>query len=282
MRSTWGDNSGSYRGGNWLPFSFQGLPFIRGFLVAAAAVFLLYFLAFSLRGPLLLWLGYSVDARFGYDWLLRPWTWFTYPVLITSPFSLIFGGYWLYLAGGTLERSWGSRNFAALFLIFNAIAALAWVPAAYLFNVSFQLQGLMLPLCILTVAWAALDPELVFNIYGILPVKLKTLALIDVLFVYFSYGFGYGAVGPLVGLFALVGPAAAIYYVRKLPRLNLGYRAPRSAPPRREPLLREDPSTRERVTRPNPFRKRQEQAEIERLRRLLGDDDDDGRPATRH
>jgi membrane associated rhomboid family serine protease len=244
---------------------------VRGLLIAVVVTFLLSFFA----PASVVWMLYSVSGTSGMDWLLRPWSWFTYPFLVMDPLNVLFQGFWLYIVGGMLERSWGSRNFAALFFIFSAIAALAFVPAFYLLRAPVVLAGLTLPLSALTVAWAALDPEMEILFWGVLPLKAKMLALLDVLLVYFYFGFGYG---PVVALFTLAGPAAAWYYVRKMPRLALGFRPSRPRPRR---LLREEPSSRERAPGINPLRNRQEQEEIARLRKLLGEDDD-GRTTTRH
>lgn len=271
MRSTWGSGSGNYGGGGWLPFSLHNVPVVRGLLIAAAVAFLLFFFTFAAGSPIYHWLAFQAGR-----WSTRPWTWLTYPVMVTSPLSLLFAGYWLYLVGGSLERSWGSRSFAVLFFTFAALAALAFVPAFYLLGASVSLAGLWLPLSALTVAWAALDPEMEIWFWGILPLKLKALALIDVLLTYFSFGFAYG---PVVGLFALAGPAAAYFYVRKMSRLNLAFG--RRQAPRIRPLLRPEPPPRERAPRPSLLRRRQEQREIERLRKLLGEDDDSN-PAARH
>ena len=140
---------------------------------------------------------------------------------------------------------------------------------------SAVLLGLSLPLAALVTAWAALDPEQESSFWGV-PVKAKTIALVWVLLIYFQFGLAYG--DPIFALFSLAAPAAAFFYVRKLPRLNLDLRTARDWRPRREmpsgPLLRTETEERERVGGFNPLRKRQEQIEIERLRKLLGEDDD--------
>jgi membrane associated rhomboid family serine protease len=276
MRSNWGGGGWARGGGgSWLPFSLGGIPVVRGLLIAITATFLVHFATFQSGAPLVRWLAFSAGAP---DWYVKPWTWLTYALLEVEFLNLLFQGFWLFVVGSILERSWGSRNFLALFFIFAAISALGFVPAYYLFGAPVALVGLVLPLSSLTVAWAAMDPEQEIFLWGVLPLKLKTLALIDVLIVYFSFGFGYG---PLPALLTLVGPAAAFYYVRKLPRLDLGFQA---RPSRREPLLREDRPGRERPPRErvpresapglNPLRRRQEREEMERLRKLLGEDDD--------
>jgi len=259
-----------------VPFSLRSIPVVRTLLGATLATFLLYFFTYNSGA------GWSAFVRFATDgaqWLVQPWTWFTYPFLVTSPLALLLQGYWLYVVGGTLERSWGSRNFGVLFFAFCAIGALGLVPAHYLTPYilgtarPLMLAGLMLPNTALTVAWAALDPELELSFWGIIPVRLKWLALASVLILYFSMGF---AITPIPALFSLVSPAAAWYYVRKMPRLNIGFRAAR---PQQRPAPRRQ-APRESVSGFDPLRRRREQAEIERLKRLLGEDDDD-RPTRR-
>jgi membrane associated rhomboid family serine protease len=268
-------------GGGWLPFSLASVPVVRGLLIAAAIGFLSFFFTLGQGTPLLRLLEFRTT---GMDWA-RIWTWATYGVMVTSPIALLFQGFWLYIVGGSLERTWGARNFLALFLIFSAIGAVAFIPATLIFGVPVALHGLILPLAALTVAWAALDPDLEIRLWGVLPIRLKTIALVNVLLVYFFFGFQYG---PIVALFTLAAPAAGFYYVRKMPRLNLGTGGIGEAfgrGRRQEPLLREDPPrrrredpiSRERVSRPNPLQRRKEQEELERLRKLLGEDDD-GRP----
>jgi membrane associated rhomboid family serine protease len=282
MRRTWGPR-GRFSGLNsWLPFSTEGIPVVCGVSAAVVVTFLLFFFGVGLRPALLDGLAFSVAGRPGLSWLLKPWTLLTYPILVTDFFAVLFGVYWFFVAGGTLERSWGSNNFAALLAAFVAITPVGFILAALLFDVPFLVAGLWIPLCSLTVAWAATDPEQELRLWGVIPIKMKLLALIFALGIYFNYGFSTGPLGPVIGLFALAGPAAAYYYVRKMPRLSLGYRAPRGGR-FREPLLREPRARgmeREQVSRGfNPLRKRQEQLEIERLRKLLGDDDD--RPISR-
>lgn len=276
MRSNWGGSS-RYSGGAWLPFSWDSIPVTRAFLIATVATFLLFFFTGQFSGPVWEWLPFRTASDSGFTWLLRPWTWFTYPFMELPSFWIIISLYILYSLGGMLERSWGSRNFAVLFLAFSAIGALAFVPTLYLFGKPVQLDGLTIPLTALITAWAALDPEAEVNFWGV-TVKTKLVAALWVGLTYFSFGLQYR--DPFLALFVLAAPAAAWCYVRKMPRLSLGYRAP--APRRPEPLLREEPlgRERERVNKGfNPLRKRQEQMEIERLRKLLGDDDD--RPLSR-
>ena len=274
MRRSWGDDSGGryYEGGRWLPFNWQSIPVTRTLLFATVATFLLFFFTGQSSGPIGTWIPFVSQA-----WYLRPWTWFTYPFLELPSFWILITLYVLYSMGGMLERSWASANFAALFFAFTGVGALGFVPAYYLLGKPVVLVGLSLPLVALITAWAAMEPELEVSFWGII-VKAKFLAAVWVALIYFQMGMAYD---PITALFSLAAPAAAFFYVRKLPRLNLDVRF---RPARREPLLREDRPRRERPPREsvpgqNPLRRRQEREEMERLRRLLGDDDD---PPLRH
>jgi membrane associated rhomboid family serine protease len=283
VRSTWGSGGGGGGGVSFTPFSLRSIPVTRALLIAVVACFLLDFFS---RGVVVAWLAFGA---FPPVWYARPWTWLTYPFAISDPMTALFQCYWLYIVGGSLERSWGWRNYLFLFFAFTLIGALLLVPVAYLFGATAVAATLLLTNSALTVAWAALDPDMEISLYGIIPLRIKYLALIDVVFVYFSYGFQFQRqtnLFPVAALLALAAPAAAWIYVRKLPRLNIGYRVPgrgrRPGPGRAsriEPLLREDPASRERVSGFDPLRKRREQQEIERLRRLLGEDDE---PPVRH
>jgi membrane associated rhomboid family serine protease len=271
MRSNWG-NDGPRGRSAWLPFRLDSIPVTRALLVATVSVFLLFFFTGQQAGPVWALVPFRSEA-----WLTRPWTWFTYPFMEIPSLWILLTLYILYSIGGMLERSWGSVNYAAVFFALTAVGALAFVIPLYLMGASITLLGLSVPLAALVTAWAALDPDTEVAFWGVAMVKPKFIALVWVLLIYFQYGLAYGS--PVIAAFIFAAPAAAWFYVRKLPRLNLSLPSagPRPSPraPERGPLLREDPAERERVTGFNPLRRRQEQEEIERLRKLLGEDDDD-------
>jgi membrane associated rhomboid family serine protease len=274
MRPSWGGQR-RYEGGSWLPFNWYSIPVTRALLFTTVGVFLLFFLTGQHRS--IVWALVPFRSE---SWYLQPWTWFTYPFMETPSLWILLTLYILYAMGGMLERSWGSANYAVLFFAFTVIGALAFLIPLYLLGKPVVLTGLYIPLTALITAWAALDPELEVSFWG-LPVKAKFLAAMWVALNYFYFGMQYG--DPILALFVLAAPAAAFFYVRKLPRLNLGTPTLR----RDTGYLREEPrdrdygrrEPRERIEREqtrsrNPFRRRQEQAEIERLKKLLGEDDD--------
>ena len=279
MRGTWGEPKRS--GGPWLPLDWQSIPFTRGLLITMAVVFLAYFFTGQDSGPIAEIFLFRSD-----QWLHRPWTWFTYALLEMPSLWVIFTVLVLYQIGGSLERSWGSLNYGVLFFAFAGIGALAFIPALYILGKPVMLAGATIPLVSIVAAWAAIDPELEMCFWGI-PTRAKLIAALWVGLTYFQFGLGHR--DPVLALCVLVAPAAAWFYVRKFPRLNLSIprmgrsnpRSARSRPSGPPPdLLREEVPDRERATGFNPLKKRREQMEIERLKRLLGEDDDD-RPAPR-
>lgn len=294
MRPTWG---GSERRGGGSPFSISwyAIPVTRFLLFSMVALFFAYYMLDQQRSPIWSWLPFVARGSGDLTWAWQAWRWVTYTLLEFDVWILI-SLYILYSIGGMLERSWGSVNFAVLYAAFSAIGAVALGAGSVLLNHPILLLGPSITLTALVTAWAALDPELDVTFFGA-PLKAKVIAYIWIgLMVYRFLMMG----GIFLAVFALAAPAAAFFYVRKMPRLNLSLGGRRDSwrPGLREeprdrwaPDLREDrddrptheprsPEDRERVGGFNPLRKRQEQIEIERLRKLLGEDDD-GKPAGR-
>lgn len=142
--------------------------------------------------------------------LFMPWTSLTYALQsVDNPISMAFSLYWLWVAGGSLERSWGTSRFAGFFTAITFISALGVFVGSLIAHVSSPLVGLWMPLAGVTIAFALLNPESVVLFMFIVPLKLKYLAVIDAVLVFASY-----AKTPWLGLFALAGCAAAFLYVR--------------------------------------------------------------------
>ncbi len=153
---------------------------------------------------------------------IAPWTAFTYPLVgAYDPISLLFASYWMWVAGGSLERSWGSRTFAVYFFVMSAITAVALLAATVVTGVPTYSAGLWLPLAGVTVAWGMSNPEQQILFFFIIPMKLKYLALLDVVLVLVSFA----RPNPLVAVFALAGCAASYWYIRQGRSLDFG--APR-------------------------------------------------------
>lgn len=191
-----------------------------------------------------------------------PWTLFTYPLLGAGAgvISLLFSAYWLWWAGGSLERSWGSRTFALYFFLTSAATALALFVGTLLTHIPVSLIGLWLPIAGVTVAFAMINPEQQILFFFIIPLKLKYLALIDAVIVLVSYG----SMNPLLGLLALTGCAISYRYVRGGISLSVPERS------RPDNIIRIKP--RHAVRRSwNPIKWYRDYRARKRLRNLLGD-----------
>ena len=214
------------------------IPVTLTLLGANLLTFLAAFFFPSVVGPFLL-----TQMVFTSDNALRaPWTFLTYP-LVSVGFSLWMIVMWVFfwLSGGSLERGWGSRRFAAFFSIVTVISALSLFGGGILTHTGVPLlNDIFLPLTGLIVAFCMLNPEQQIMLYFI-PVPAKYVALIVTAFNFFTYGSMYR--NPLMGLFACGGILAAYLYVRfARPWADIGSYSPRSRPAGRGPDLRIYPS----------------------------------------
>ncbi len=232
------------------------IPVTKLVILANVLTFLIMALT---RSPMLMgWMGFNT-ARV----VAAPWTVFTYTlVAYMGPISLLFACYWLWWAGGTLERSWGSGTYGVFFFGVSAITVLSIFAGTLLFQLNISVVGLWLPIAAITVAYAMLAPDQQILFFFVLPLKLKYLALIDIVLVLVSYRL------PL-GIFALAGCAVGYFYVTKI-RVGSGYHHVRNESYRTEDnrsFLRGD--IRETVRRFNLPARYREHRERERLRRLF-------------
>lgn len=138
----------------------------------------------------------------------RPWTAFTYPLLAPeNVISLLLSAYVFWLFGGSLERSWGSRDYLVFLLLIAIAPAFALWLAFLLTGQSLVLAGLWVPASATTVAWAAINPYERLLIYFVIPLEARWLGVLAAAMVFFSFPFPYG-------VFALAGCAIALWYAR--------------------------------------------------------------------
>lgn len=109
------------------------------------------------------------------------WRLVTWPFLQDSPFTLLFGGFMLWSFGQQLTDIWGERRFLARLMAYTAgagvlttLLSLVWGPAAT------PHLGIWPVVNALLFAWAMLYPDRQVNIWGVLPLTGKTLALLVV------------------------------------------------------------------------------------------------------
>lgn len=169
-----------------------------------------------------------------------PWTLLTYPLYQGSFLGLLIGGFILWLAGGSLERSWGSQRYLIFFLALTLISAISLLSGWYLYRhgtiPNIYLMGFSLPLGGMIVAFCMLNAEQTIMFF-MFPIRAIYVAWIIAALTYFGAG-----MGPVLSLFACGGIIAAFLYVRFARSwADIGsYRAPRRVP--RGPDLRVYPA----------------------------------------
>ena len=161
--------------------------------------------------------------------VVRPWTVITYMFLHGGMMHLVFNMLGLFFFGPRVEERLGSRSFVYLYLISGitgALLSLIMGPSAAVLGASAAVFGVML-------AFAWFWPDAPIHIWGIIPIKARTLVIITTLLSLWS---GFGGVRGNVAHFAhLGGYVGAFLYLKWLDRKRLEFRKKAtSGPPVRE------------------------------------------------
>lgn len=182
-----------------------GTPFTNGLLIVCAAVVLLSFL-FERLGMVM----FAITSFQPHFVARLPWTIFTYPFAQRPDIlTLIFSGLWTWFVGGSLERSWGTPRYIAVFFGLTAAFAIGiglGSAVLKLGNNAPEVWGLYPALAGLTVAWCTLMPEQSVCVWPV-TLRAKYLAVVVAVVVWFM-------AGKFLGLFAELGPLAGYCYVR--------------------------------------------------------------------
>ena len=97
----------------------------------------------------------------------------------SNPLTFVLSLYFYYMIGGALEHEWGSFNFDCFYLLEMICTVIAsvfvGVGSSYYINLSLFL------------AFAVLYPEYQVLLFYIIPIKVKWVALIDLLFMAYSF-----------------------------------------------------------------------------------------------
>lgn len=160
-----------------------GIPNLMTLIVAgmAAAVvgeILLMFLP-SPNISLIEWLTFDKAA------ILRGQVWRVFTFVFVPPDAsiifMVFALYFYWMLGNTLEREWGTLRFTLFYMcgmLGNVIAGtITNYATSHYLNLSLFLAA------------ALIYPNNTLNIYGILPVKMKWLALMDLALILYSFIF---------------------------------------------------------------------------------------------
>jgi len=188
-----------------------GTPVTLALLAANIVTFLAGFFSPRIVLPLLANYGVFDLSNVAH----APWTLLTYPLISMPSFSIMLVVYWVFfwLTGGSLERGWGSARFALFFFAVTLASSLSLLAGGLLLRHEIMpLHDIFLPLTGLVVAFCMLNPEQQMTVY-FFQVRARYLAIGMTAFTYLTYG-NPNALGPILGLFALGGIAAAYLYVR--------------------------------------------------------------------
>lgn len=108
------------------------------------------------------------------------WRLVTWPFFQDDPFTLLFGGFMLWWLGPQLSHVWSEQRFLWRFFVFTigaglgtTLLALVWDPASWVAH-----AGVWPVVNALLVAWAMLFPDRQVNIWGVLPLTGRTLAIL--------------------------------------------------------------------------------------------------------
>lgn len=158
------------------------IPVTKGLAIVSAVIFLLSFIP-ALNTFFLIFSLYPATG------LLAPWTLITYPFINDQGIlSIIFGILWLWMIGGSLERSWGSRTYGLFLFLVTLITGLVIATFGRLGWVeNIPIGNLWLPLLGLTWAWAQILPDQEVMFWGIIPLKAQVLAWINAAIIFVSY-----------------------------------------------------------------------------------------------
>jgi membrane associated rhomboid family serine protease len=107
------------------------------------------------------------------------WRVVTWPFVQGDVFALLFVGFMLWTLGQQLSYAWSERRFVTRFLGYTLGAGVGTTLLAFVFDsASSPHIGAWPVVNALIVAWALLFPDRQVNIWGVLPVTGRTLALL--------------------------------------------------------------------------------------------------------
>ncbi len=232
-------------------------------------------------GSLFFWFSqgrFADSLSFGEDWLHAPWTILTYPFAYSGVgaggisqliWFLCLLALMLYTCAG-VERQIGTPKYAALWVASSVLPALLYWIGELVVHRGSSISGPLLPVATITFIFCIRNQSMQFNLWGILPLTGKWIAVIIVAGLLFQFG----SVAPLLGVFAVLHLGLAYLYANNqipfLPYAVAGYQNYK-------------PSKQERERQSKYFdevRKREkDREERERLRKLFEGSlsDEDGR-----
>jgi membrane associated rhomboid family serine protease len=110
-------------------------------------------------------------------WQLSTWMWLHSP---TDLFHILFNCLFLWMFGGTLELTWGSKAFLRFYLICGIGAGIVVLVFGLIFDPTTKVLGASGAIYGLVAAWAISFPNRIIYFFGIFPMKGKHFALIPI------------------------------------------------------------------------------------------------------
>jgi len=191
------------------------IPITKGIMVLCVAVFAAHHVLSIFRINL-----FSLLRLINVHWYLRPWTLLTYPLVNSDLLSLIFGLFWFWYIGGSLERSWSGQTYGFFLGLATVVTGLAFILVSMVvgriglagIQVSMVFHrigsaGLWLPLTGLTWAWAKNYPDRELLLWGLFPLKAQWLAWFQAGLVFYQYFISYN----LAFALAAISSIAVVY-----------------------------------------------------------------------
>jgi len=174
---TQADFEPKFRSGPYMRMAMPKItPMVKWLLIINVAVFLLTFLIPPVGVFIFHW--FSVyPATLGMS--LQLWRQITYQFLHANPWHIFINMIVLYFFGPMLERYWGSKKFLTFYLVCGAMGGLlypflvrvGWLGAIPLVGASGSILGML-------AAGGILFPNMMVYVWGVIPVKLRILAII--------------------------------------------------------------------------------------------------------
>lgn len=158
----------------------QLTPFVKRIMIVNAVVWLAEVILMHLGTDMLLvHLSLTPDRVFPGLELWQPVTymWLHHPV---DYWHILFNLLFLWMFGGTLESSWGSKAFLRFYLYCGVGAGLVVFASGKLFAPDTQVLGASGAIYGLVIAWAIAFPNRMIYFWGIFPIKGKHLVLIPI------------------------------------------------------------------------------------------------------
>ncbi|MDE7243371.1 MAG: rhomboid family intramembrane serine protease [Oscillospiraceae bacterium] len=135
------------------------------------------------------------------------WRLVTYVLLPTgSDFLLLISLLFYYWLGESLERMWGSTKFTFYYVSGTLLTAVGALAAYLIDGMAFPIWGASYVNMAMFFAYALSFPDAMVNLYFIIPVKMKWLAILDAVyfaagvFQYASHGFWGMALMPVIAI----------------------------------------------------------------------------------